>query len=407
MFVQYLKDEITKDAKIDKDIDFSKISSSTNGQGVYLRSGTENNKNPIYYYRGNITNNNVKFANLCWKIVRTTETGGIKLIYNGTSYNGYCNRTGSYTQIGTSYFNSNYASPTYVGYMYGPIYNRLTKAAADITAGIVYGNDIEYKDGKYHLKDKYISENGWEKDYTTISTKYHYTCFSTEDSCETVNYIYNAKVSSVAYYFELAGGKTHTTILDEMVTNSTNENNSTIKTYVDTWYSTNMINYTSYLEDTVWCNDRSIYQLNGWDKDKNATDHLTFSATKNLYIDYAPKLDCSNRNDSFTVSSENGNGKLTYPVSLLTTDEITLAGSVIGTNSNFYLKNGYVWWTITPNTFAGHSAFVFYLDNNGNLTKNSNVKYSAGVRPTISLKSWIDYISGTGTTTNPYVIETN
>ena len=64
-------------------IDFGAISSDTNGKGVYIRAGTQNDDYPIMYYRGEITDNNVKFANKCWKAVRTTDTGGVKLIYNG------------------------------------------------------------------------------------------------------------------------------------------------------------------------------------------------------------------------------------------------------------------------------------------------------------------------------------
>ena len=64
-------------------IDFGAISSDTNGKGVYMRAGTENDANPILYYRGAIEDNNVVFANKCWKAVRTTETGGVKLVYNG------------------------------------------------------------------------------------------------------------------------------------------------------------------------------------------------------------------------------------------------------------------------------------------------------------------------------------
>ena len=63
----------------DTGIDFSQISSDTNGKGLYTLHGTESNPNPIMYYRGDVENNNVKFANFCWKIVRTTETGGVKL----------------------------------------------------------------------------------------------------------------------------------------------------------------------------------------------------------------------------------------------------------------------------------------------------------------------------------------
>ena len=70
-------------------IDFEAVSSSTNGQGVYMRAGTENDAYPIVYYRGAVDNNNVVFNNKCWKAVRTTDTGGVKLIYNGETGNIY------------------------------------------------------------------------------------------------------------------------------------------------------------------------------------------------------------------------------------------------------------------------------------------------------------------------------
>ena len=55
-----------------------------NGQGVYTRNGTENDKYPIYYYRGTLDlSNNIVFGGFCWKIIRTTATGGIRMIYNG------------------------------------------------------------------------------------------------------------------------------------------------------------------------------------------------------------------------------------------------------------------------------------------------------------------------------------
>ena len=52
----------------------------------------------IYYYYGNTTAKvnqiinhfNVKFDNYCWEILRTTDTGGVKLIYNGPIERGMC-----------------------------------------------------------------------------------------------------------------------------------------------------------------------------------------------------------------------------------------------------------------------------------------------------------------------------
>ena len=70
-------------------IDFSQISSNTNGRGLYMMSDTKDEEYPIMYYRGNVDNNNVMFGGYCWKMVRTTETGGIKLIYNGEPIDTY------------------------------------------------------------------------------------------------------------------------------------------------------------------------------------------------------------------------------------------------------------------------------------------------------------------------------
>ena len=64
-------------------VDFSKTSNEDETKGVYLRAGTQNDTYPILYYRGAVENNNVIFANKCWQMVRTTDTGGVKLIYNG------------------------------------------------------------------------------------------------------------------------------------------------------------------------------------------------------------------------------------------------------------------------------------------------------------------------------------
>ena len=72
----------------DSGIDFSSTPSMQNTNGVYLRSGTENNINPIYYYRGAV-DNNIVFGDKCWKAIRTTDNGGVRLIYNGETTDGY------------------------------------------------------------------------------------------------------------------------------------------------------------------------------------------------------------------------------------------------------------------------------------------------------------------------------
>ena len=99
----------------DAGIDFSQISSDTNGKGLYYTStNTEDNKT-TYYFRGAVENNYVSFAGYYWRIIRINEDGSIRLIYQGTS----ANATGSASTIGDSAFNSTHNDNAYVGYMYG------------------------------------------------------------------------------------------------------------------------------------------------------------------------------------------------------------------------------------------------------------------------------------------------
>ena len=102
-------------------IDYSKVNSSTNGEGVYLFDETKNDPKPVYFFRGTHNlNNNLIYGDFCWKIVRTTETGGVRVVYNGKAVDGKCtNTTGTNTQIGESAFNVNGRKKKYAGYMYG------------------------------------------------------------------------------------------------------------------------------------------------------------------------------------------------------------------------------------------------------------------------------------------------
>ena len=89
----------------DTNIDFSQISSDTNGKGLYYTStNTEDNKT-TYYFRGAVENNYVSFANNIWRIVRINEDGSIRLIKQDSISNGE--------------FNTNSSDAAYLGYMYG------------------------------------------------------------------------------------------------------------------------------------------------------------------------------------------------------------------------------------------------------------------------------------------------
>lgn len=76
----------------------------------------------VYFFKGesDSLNNNVLFGNFCWKIIRTTEDLGVRLIYNGISENGICSDyTNTNAFISNTSFNTLSSYNAYVGFMYG------------------------------------------------------------------------------------------------------------------------------------------------------------------------------------------------------------------------------------------------------------------------------------------------
>ena len=137
--------------------------------GVYLVSSTVHDTNPIYYYRGAVTNNNVLFAELCWKIVRTTDTGGVKLIYNGTATDdGQCN--GTSPTIGTSKFNENSSSIDDVRYVYADGTNSTVKGVVDTW----YASNMTTYTSQ-------LEDIPWCNDRSVISTNEYNTYFGAYD----------------------------------------------------------------------------------------------------------------------------------------------------------------------------------------------------------------------------------
>ncbi len=388
-------------------IDFGSVSSDTNGKGVYTRAGTENDTYPIMYYRGEVEDNNVMFAGQCWKAVRTTDTGGVKLIYNGenagTIDEPNCNNTGTDTHISLSgknmfAFNSAANCQAYNGYMYGygMIYASSTSSWAN---GARFGSSFTWDGTYYTLVDDSL---------TSPNATHHYSCNVTTEggTCTQLRYVYYVR-ESTKYYIKLSGGEG---IEEALVNMQTNTNDSNAKNKIDTWYSSNMTSVTNKLEDTIWCNDRSVgdgnnngWIANGGDLNTNlyygARERSNY-ADNTSTVKNQPSLACVNKNDAFTVSNGNGNQKLTYPVALLTEDEMVLAGGIAGSSSTFYLNNGSKYWSLSPH----NSGIGFYLDN-GSINYGNVSTSFRGLRPSISLKPGTPVVSGDGTANDPYVIE--
>ena len=390
---------------IDSSVSFSKVSTTSNGYGINTVSGTEDDTYPIYYYRGAVSNNNVLFANFCWKMVRTTDTGGVKLIYNGVpASDGSCNNTGTASQLSSSSaFNTSYNSFAYLGYMYGTVHKTTSRDLSGQSSTYLYGNDVSYDSstGMYTLVDT-TSSSSWLDDIATLATKYHYTCFNTTGECSSVYYIYSFNNSNTVGYYTLSGGMNLDTLKSSGFANT---NDSVMKTTLETWYKDNLLSYGSYIEDTVWCNDRTPVQgpFVGKDADSTSYTHTFFGGYYRTRRSLIPSLKCENINDCFSVSSTIGNGKLTYPIGLLTADEVAYAGAASNlANKSYYLYSGQNYWVMSPAVLT--HAYGTSVNTSGYLTSNYQTDESLGVRPAISLKYGLYAYSGSGTAASPYVI---
>ena len=152
-----------------------------------LLCSAPDNYGTSYYYRGNVSNNYVKFAGFYWRIVRINGDGSVRMIYDGTS--AHANGEASEDRIiGTSAFNEQYDDNAYVGYMYGtPGSSTYEETHANINDSTIkkyvdtwYENNIndamieQYIADNIFCNDRSFSENNSGTGTGKIVTKYRW-----------------------------------------------------------------------------------------------------------------------------------------------------------------------------------------------------------------------------------------
>ena len=242
----------------------------------------------------------------------------------------------------------------------------------------------------------------------SVRLLYHGTSTTATDAYISSSTAFNSTYNDpmyVGYMYGTSGSQAN---------NRTNQtNSSTIKGVIDTWYQNNLnTNYGKYISTTaIYCNDRSVT-----DGTYSVSSSFNYAAYTRLESNKTPKYDCAAIEDKFTVDTSTGNGKLTYPIALMTADEVSFAGGVIFTNAPtwYYYNSAKVsstgstwWWLLSPSVWYGGSAGVFGVggsSNPGGLGDNS-VNDTCGVRPAVSLKSCVKTSGGNGSASEPYTIE--
>ena len=327
-----------------------------------------------YYYRGNVTNNYVKFGSLASALVygyysdtselskESKEYDSLEACQNASSFNKKC---------------------TVIAEKGAPMYWRIVRINGDGTVRVIYDGTSAHANGE-DSEDRQIGKS-----------EFYY---SPDENPSPDN-------AYVGYMYGQKGASTYTAT-------HANTHDSTIKAYIDNWYKTNIVGTTNeqYLVDNIFCNDRSISTdtTSGYSNLGYGTEETAYRWHYWADSSYNNKmmLTCPQQNDAFTVNdTSKGNGALTYPVGLLSTDEIVLAGGWSASNSGYYLYSGQWWWASSPDYFAGRFAYVRHVDSSGYAfdVGNPGVNSLYGVRPVFNLKAEV-LAQGSGTAEDPYRI---
>ena len=314
-----------------------------------------------FYFRGAVENNYVEFAGMCWRIVRVTGDGSIKLTLFNRNDNNVASPCSASLGDGLAFakydgtnfmtkFNNDWSLNQYTGFMYGTSNSVSTFAEAfqnNVDSVILTKLKVWY-DLKLRNYNDMLADTIWCNDKNTTSTN----------------------------------------------------------------GSANLVQFTAYSRAAG--KDDGDYHPN-----KGTGPTLVCAKINKTSVD--PNLSRFTANDTLNgngkLKGSNGSGSLLYKIGLLTYDEVAFAGGAFadGTtnfggynNKTYYLYyNTGNWWVMTPfyaNTMDDYSYGIVVL-NIGRMVK-SWVNNSYGLRPAISLLASTEIKSGgTGTSTNPYVVK--
>ncbi len=330
-----------------------------------------------YYFRGNVTNNYVQFANKCWRIVRVTGDGSIKLVLHNDNVNNVASPCASSNNSddaafanydGTTYetqYNEQYNDNAYVGFMYG-------------TSGSSTYAETHANTNKSTILQNL--ETWYKNNLATYESKLADTIWCNDKST-----------------------KTNQTIIYASLNTTTNKLDIDSDNYPGLGYET----------------DYTLYSV----RQRARTNYYYTDTSRKQYgtVGTGPTLICPLDNDGgklskLTVSDTiNGNGALDYKIGLLTVDEVLYAGSIDEygyrvLNYNYssiksYLRENasYWYWSFSPDGFDG-VARVLGVADNGYVLGNNMVTNSSGLRPAVSLTSTTTISGGNGTTSNPFIV---
>ena len=175
-------------------------------------------------------------------------------------------------------------------------------------------------------------------------------------------------------------------------------NSDIAKPKLDSWYETNIYDkgYDPYVTTGEFCEAAKV---------KPIAKMTSGNASMSTPTTYIPNFKCS--------TDGNGKGIVNSKIGLITYDEVVHAGrtfaeSFSGANYDGYYLFIYssVNWTMSPAGKNDEGNGLWVIDDEGYSNTSFQSNRNAGMRPVINLNASVT-ATGTGTSSDPYVIQTN
>ena len=147
-----------------------------------LLASAEDDYGTSYYFRGAVKNNYVEFANKCWRIVRVSGDGSVKLILHNDNTTGVANpcdaannnASAAFARYSdTTYesaFNENYDDNAYVGFKYGtPGSSKYEATHANTNNSTILTNLETWYTNNLKTYESVIDDTVWCNDKTNVT----------------------------------------------------------------------------------------------------------------------------------------------------------------------------------------------------------------------------------------------
>ena len=345
--------------------DFAKVTTASD-KGMYK---AQDDLGTSYYFRGAVDNNWVKYGKYTKDTFLTIDNN------DNTSLVESCNGLDNCLKIASKG---------------DDMYWRIIRVNGDNSIRMIYAGTSAPDNNTKVVMTESANNSGYIRATSAGMSKFN----QKRDSAEYVGYKYTI-------------GEQHGT-----------SQSSGIKTYLDNWYAnyTNLNSTGTKITDQIYCNDRTASTSEVAYSTTNYTTLTSWNSTGTTYYygaygrivkDNNPMLTCAVDSDRFTVNKINskGNGTLTYPVGLITADEVAMAGGKFGSsneNSSYYLYTNQYYWAGSSSICNGSSSIDLVVGDDGSLG-SGRIAVNRGVRGVVSLSSDAKLL-GNGTYNDVYTV---